>query len=40
MGSLAKSSDGAFQKLKVEVFGGNWHYRALGTRNYLIWVRD
>lgn len=39
-GSLKETSPVIYQKLKIEVFGGNWHKTNLGTRTYTISARD
>ena len=39
-GSLPKSHDGVYEKLKIVVFGGNWHNSNLGENTYYISSRD
>lgn len=40
VGSLKETSNVNYQKLKIEVFGGNWYKTNLGTRTYNISARD
>lgn len=40
VGSLPKSSGNAYEKIKLEVFGGNWHNAHLGEATYYISSRD
>lgn len=39
-GSLPKSNSGVYEKLKIVVFGGNWHNSNLGENTYYISSRD
>ncbi len=39
-GTLPKTTSGVYQKLKIEVFGGNWHNSNLGDVTYYISSRD
>lgn len=40
VGSMPKTNSGVYEKLKVEVFGGNWHNTTLGENTFYISSRD
>ena len=39
-GSLSKSTTSVYEKLKIEIYGGNWHNSNLGENHYYISTRD